>query len=210
MLQPVSSTMNCCDFSDKHVRSTTLNVSLKIFSSEDFQYPEMALLKLLSDNTRQVLDEFVLSMELWDLLEKEHYPITPYNDYMNWDICGDGEPDIALWKQNSYFAYMCAVMTMGNTLGLHLERWHPPTPEQQVKLTSYETVNTRVVGQCFVAFLELHRPEINNHAFGAAPHCLVQWREDNDNEALWDLTNVVGWKRDAIESALMMAELRTL
>ena len=171
----------------------------------------MSLLNLLCPDTRLVLDEFVLSMELWDILSSEHYSICDYDDETNWDICGEGEPDNVLWKRNSYHAYTCAVITMGNCLGLTLEYSHPPTPQQQAKLTSYEVVNTRVVTQCFVAFLYLHGPDIEAHGYGDPALDLSEWRHDDEeweyNDVLWALDDIVGWKRLAIENALETVEL---
>ena len=173
----------------------------------------MSLLKLLSADTRRILDEFLLSMELWDLLEARHYSICDYDDKMNWDISGEGEPDNELWKRNSYHAYTCAVITMGNALGIYLEYgWvDTPSPEEHCwHLTRCEAVNSRVVTQCFVAFLELHRPEIENHGYAGEAISLLEWRKnegDEPNDVLWALDDVVGWKRLAIENALETAEL---
>ena len=156
----------------------------------------MSLLKLLSDDVRLLLEEFVLSMELWNLLSSNHYSICAYNDTLNWDISGEGEPDNEL----------------GNSIGLTLEYLHPPSQEQQAKLTNSQVVNERVVSVCFVAFLELHRPEIENHAFGGAAGAvpLLEWRNDGeewDTNVLWQLDDIVGWKRLIIEDAFETAEL---
>jgi hypothetical protein len=151
-------------------------------------------------------------MELWNLLSSNHYSICAYNDTLNWDISGEGEPDNELWKRNSYHAYTCGLITMGNSIGLTLEYLHPPSQEQQAKLTNSQVVNERVVSVCFVAFLELHRPEIENHAFGGAAGAvpLLEWRNDGeewDTNVLWQLDDIVGWKRLIIEDAFETAEL---
>jgi len=147
-------------------------------------------------------------MELWDLLSSNHYSICDYED-SNWDICGENEPDSELWKRNSYNAYTCSVITMGNSLGLCLE--YHPTPQQQARLTPSEAVNSRVVTQCFVAFLELHRPEIQNHEYGEPAIPLLEWRNDEEewenNDVLWALEKEVGWKRLAIENVIETVEL---
>ena len=172
----------------------------------------MSLLNLLCPDTRLVLDEFVLSMELWDLLLPQHYPIEEYTS-MNW-ICGDDDDDELNWKRNSYHAYMCTVITMGNALGINLESFHPPTAQQRANLTNSQVVNERVSRECFVAFWNQHRIDLECHSYitctGAEPIQPSQWRHDPKEleycEVLWALEDGVGWEGRIIEEVLAMVQ----
>ena len=174
----------------------------------------MSLLNLLDCDTRNIIREMKLSMELWDRLKAEHDPITPIEDLTNWDISGEGIlSDDELWEQNCKFAYTCAVIAMGESLGLNMEYG---TPTEFAYLTENNQVNYRIALECFIAFLELHRTDIREHTFykneGIEAMDTADWRYDSDelhnNETLWRLSALpYDWKTKAIEQALSCAVL---
>jgi hypothetical protein len=164
----------------------------------------------LDNNTHDLIHEYKIGMEFWDYLKGKHYAISAYEDDNNWDISGEGtQTDRELWVKNFHWAYSCALITMGESLGMTME-WD--APDDHFQLSGTPRIDKVIAKECFVAFLELHRADIRKHTYyqtvGIEAPDLEDWfDEEEDNDAIWHLEKYPGndWRRLAIENAIPLS-----
>jgi len=153
------------------------------------------------------------SMEFWDALKGEHFSISEYGD-LNWDISGEGAPDEVLWYENVGHTYTCALIGMGESVGCMMDLRYEPDKDIRHLLTGNRTWDEQITTECFIAFLELHRPDIRNHFFhvmtGVQFPPMIDWLflDDEYNETIWtyqDLPN--DWRTRAMHTAISEADL---
>ena len=110
------------------------------------------------------------------------------------------------WRQNSFFAYKCALIKMGETLDIILDPCSMNV--EYLDPSGSNHVNQQEARECFIAFLELAREDISNHGFYLAvnnPFEISGWRESERHidDILIEFEDCVDdWKKRAIESAI--------
>ena len=169
---------------------------------------------VLCNDTIGLIFQMKASMEFWDALKGEHFSISEYGD-LNWDISGEGQSDEDLWFEHVDHVYTCALIGMGESLGCVMEYdTYQPDKDLRHLLTGNRTWDEQITTECFIAFLELHRPDIRNHFYhvmtGVQFPPMIDWLflDDKSNEIIWTYEALlVDWRTSSMHTAIWDADL---